>query len=91
MIVLSSLRQQLCYDAVCWQGTVHRATTCALVLLEEMGAAQQWQIADGWPSQAWMQSMHHRAQHARAATAVLMAAAEALCTQGGCTLVHRTR
>ena len=61
-----------------------------MVLLEAMGAAQQWQIADGWPSQAWMQSMHHRAQHARAATAVLMAAAEALCTQGGYTLVHLT-
>jgi len=36
----------------------------------------------------WMQSMHPGAQHTRAATATLMAVAEALCTQGGCTLVH---
>ena len=54
-----------------------------------MGYGQQWHAADGSPSRSWMQWMHRGAQHARAATVALMMAAEALCTQGGCTLVHR--
>ena len=33
--------------------------------------------------------MHRGAQHARTATVSLIKAAEALCAQGGCTLVHR--
>ena len=33
--------------------------------------------------------MHHGAQHARAVAAALVAAAEALCIRGGCTLVQR--
>jgi len=36
-----------------------------------------------------MQWMHRGAQHARAAPVALMMAAEALFTQGGCTLVNR--
>ena len=37
----------------------------------------------------WMQWMHHGAQHARAVAAALEAAAEALYTRGGCTLVQQ--
>ena len=37
----------------------------------------------------WMQWMHHDAQHARAVAAALVAAAEALYTRGGSTLVQR--
>ena len=54
-----------------------------------MGAGQQQVMANASPSRSWMQWMHRGAQHARAATVALMMAAEALCTQGGCTLVHR--
>jgi len=70
------------------RGTVHLATVCAGAA-PCVGAGQQQVIANASPSRSWMQWMHRGAQHARAAPVALMMAAEALCTQGDCTLVHR--
>ena len=87
-IVLSSLRQRWCLYTVGCMGTVHGATVCS-------GAARcsgRWITKAGykWLDLAiWMQWMHHGAQHARACMAALVAAAEALCAHGGCTVVQR--
>ena len=127
-IVLSSLRQQWCFDAVSCMGTVHRATVCSgvrsgcsgyimvlsMLLLWQRRWRQQLRhsilvvaapsfskcsvnvvaaSAGGWLALAAARVRSGDASRSCSAacdsTAALEAAAEALCTRGGCTLVHR--